>query len=146
MKSKQVSAKLRNNNWLEERLAYIWRQYFTDVKVANRVSIRFSRPSKFRFGSITLVKQNFWGRGESKILINGNFARRSVPAGVVDYTIAHELVHYAHGFSSNLPRLHRYPHQGGIIDRELKERGMAKTILIYKKWLKDYHATIRSKT
>lgn len=127
---------------MEARLETIWQAYFADVKKANQVSIRFSGPSKFRFGSIRLYKKNWLGKSASKILINGNFTKSSIPAGVVDYTIAHELVHYAHGFSSSLPRLHRYPHQGGVVNRELEKRGMTKAVGCYKRWLKEYRKLV----
>lgn len=70
------------------------------------------------------------------------FARDDVPADVVLYTISHELCHYAHGFSSSNKRLFRHPHHGGVVNREIKERGGEKYIDAYKKWIKEYRKRI----
>lgn len=70
------------------------------------------------------------------------FAKESVPVGVVRYTIAHELCHYAHGFSSTNKRLFRYPHHGGIVNRELKERGAEELVGEFKRWLRAYRKKI----
>lgn len=61
-----------------------------------------------------------------------------IPQDVVDHTIAHELCHYAHGFSSPHPRLHKYPHEGGVIKREMEERGLGFLYQSYQKWVKIY--------
>ncbi len=70
------------------------------------------------------------------------FKDENVPVGVVYYTIAHELCHYAHGFSSTNKRLFKHPHHGGIINRELTERGAQELIPIFKSWLKEYRRAI----
>lgn len=125
---------MRDNQWLLFRLEEIWRNHFPEVKQVNPVSISFGREATYRFGSIRL---NF-ETGKSQILINGRFRDTQYPQEVIDHTIAHELVHYAQGFSSPNPRLHRYPHRGGVIDRELGDRGLHHLVVFYKKWVKDY--------
>jgi hypothetical protein len=125
---------MRDNQWLLYRLDHIWRTHFPDVVQTNPVTISFGRTATYRFGSIRL---NF-STGKSQILINGQFRVESFPQEVVDHTIAHELVHYAQGFSSPNPRLHRYPHRGGVIDKELNGRGLDHLVQFYKKWVKDY--------
>ncbi len=125
---------MRDNQWLLFRLEEIWRNHFSEVKQVNPVSISFGREATYRFGSIRL---NF-STGKSQILINGRFRDTKYPQEVIDHTIAHELVHYAQGFSSPNPRLHRYPHRGGVIDKELADRGLDHLVVFYKKWVKDY--------
>ena len=76
------------------------------------------------------------------ITITSLFAKESIPVEVVRYTMAHELCHYAHGFSSQNRRMFKYPHHGGIVNKELKERGAESLILAFKKWLKIYRKKI----
>ncbi len=66
------------------------------------------------------------------------FKDQNIPSEVVDHTIGHELVHFTHGFSSTQPRLHRYPHAGGVVKREMVERGMGYLHGAYKTWVKEY--------
>lgn len=76
------------------------------------------------------------------ITITAMFKDEKIPVEVVDHTIAHELCHYAHGFSSPKPRLHKYPHHGGIIKKELKSRGMGQMIKAYTLWFKEYRQSL----
>ncbi|MBW6431705.1 hypothetical protein K0A96_00795 [Patescibacteria group bacterium] len=71
------------------------------------------------------------------ITINKLFQDKQIPEPVVISTIAHELTHYAHGFHSPLEQRYATPHAGGIIDKEMDERGLKETRLIAKKWLKE---------
>jgi len=71
------------------------------------------------------------------------FRDLSIPQEVVDHTIGHELVHYAHGFSSTQPRLHKYPHAGGVVKREMTERGMEYLHKAYKAWVIKYKEQLR---
>jgi hypothetical protein len=73
----------------------------------------------------------------SKITINGLFRDQAIPSKIIDLTIAHELCHYLHGFTGEREKLFRYPHQGGIVDLELKKRGLATDLRFQKKWLKE---------
>lgn len=125
---------MRDNNWLRDRLESIWDQYFSDTPQKNEVYIGFGRKSKYRFGSIRLRLSD----NSTHIKINGLFRDEKIPQQIVDHTIAHELVHYNHGFSSLQPRLHRYPHRGGVIDKELNTRGLNHLVVFYHSWVKQY--------
>lgn len=129
---------LRDNSWLLSRLDFLWTKYFSDVPQKNRVFIRFGREAKFRLGSIRLNRRT----KATFITITSMFKNPKVPSEVVDHTIGHELVHYAHGFSSPAPRLHKYPHAGGVVRVEMKERGMEHLSDAYKDWIKRYRQQI----
>src|SRR3989344_2173849 len=148
---------MRSNVWLKEQLDFLLKNYFSDVKVTNPIEIKFGREAKYRFGSIRLVKPrglkilrglrslrklNDQSPRKSIITITSMFAKESVPEDVVLYTIGHELCHFAHGFSSQNRRMFKYPHHGGIVNKELKERGAEDLILAFKKWLKIYRKKI----
>lgn len=143
---------VRDHDWLQKQLHFLLKNYFSDVKLTNPLEIRFGREAKFRFGSIRLIKgtkgfKKYWRSTEpqkSIITITSMFAKESVPTDVVRYTIAHELCHYAHGFSSANKRLFKYPHHGGIVNRELAERGAGELIREFKKWLRSYRKKILS--
>lgn len=128
----------RDDNWLLFRLEELWSQYFSDIKQDNKVHINFGRRAKYRFGSIKLSIED----RSSIITINGNFQNENIPQEIVDHTIAHELVHYAQGFSSPHPRLHQHPHRGGVIDTELSKRGLGYLVKFYRGWVKDYVKTL----
>ena len=66
------------------------------------------------------------------------FQDESIPEGVIDHTIAHELIHYTHGFSSPHAKLHKYPHEGGVVKSEMEKRGMGYLFKAYKDWIKKY--------
>ena len=125
---------MRDNAWLEGRLDFIWRSYFKDVPKKNEVRIKFGRAARYRFGSIRLLLAD----DSSHILINGQFKDPRLSEKIVDHTIAHEMVHYAQGFSSPHPRLHLYPHRGGVIDKELSARGLQDLVKFYHRWVKNY--------
>lgn len=72
------------------------------------------------------------------------FKDTSIPVEVVDHTIAHELCHYTHGFSSPKKQLHKYPHSGGVIQQELAERNLQHLSRAYKIWIKKYREILRS--
>ncbi len=128
----------RDNAWLLSRLDYLWSRFFSDIHQINPVKIKFGRYSKYRLGSI---KYNPASK-LSQIIITAMFKKPSVPIGVVDQTIAHELCHYAHGFSSPKLRLHKYPHHGGIINQELKRRHLEHLTAAYNTWVKQYKETL----
>ena len=130
---------MRNDIWLLSRLSHLWDLYFSDVIQDNKVFIRFGRHSKFRLGSIRMDRHTKY----TYITITGMFKDPQIPTSVVDHTIAHEMVHYTHGFSSPKPRMHRYPHHGGIIKKEMSDRNMAHLFVAYSQWLKDYKKPLR---
>ena len=127
-------ALFRDNNWLLSRLNLIWSKYFSDVWKTNPIHIKFGRYSKYRLGSIKLNQQTH----QSLITITAMFKDAGIPVSVLDHTLAHELVHFAHGFSSKRARLHQYPHAGGVVQREMEQRGMGHLNKAYKIWVKQY--------
>ncbi|HIH25596.1 MAG TPA: hypothetical protein HA226_02380 [Nanoarchaeota archaeon] len=42
-----------------------------------------------------------------------------------------------HGFNSPLPRMHKHPHKGGIVNKELKKRGFGNMISLERKWVRN---------
>lgn len=124
----------RDNRWLLSRLDNIWSKHFQDIEQVNPLFIRFGRYSKFRLGSIRLDRKT----DKSYITITGMFKDHKIPQEVVDHTLAHELVHYTHGFSSKRTRLHKYPHAGGIVNQEMRKRGMGYLLTAYRSWIKEY--------
>ncbi len=125
---------MRNDIWLLSRLDFIWSTHFSDVVQKNKVYIKFGRYAKYRLGSIRLNRKT----KDTHIIISALFKDESIPQAVVDQTIGHELVHYAHGFSSIHPKLHKYPHAGGVVNKEMKQRGMEHLYTAYKDWIKVY--------
>lgn len=130
---------MRDNKWLLSRLDYLWSNYFDDVKQVNPVFIKFGKYSRLRFGSIKMDSQ----KKHTLITITSMFKDTNIPQEVVDHTIAHELCHYTHGFSSPHTRLHKYPHEGGVIKRELAERNLVHLYHAYEDWLKIYREELK---
>lgn len=131
-------ASVRDNAWLLSRLSYIWDNFFSDIDQVNPVKVKFGRYSRYRLGSIKYTPTT----KQSTITLTGMFKKDSIPVSVVDQTIAHELCHYAHGFSSPKIRLHKYPHHGGVINTELKKRGLECLTKAYTAWVKEYKKTL----
>lgn len=140
MLSKKISNPKRDDIWLLSRLDDLWSNYFSNVEQSNSVFIRFGRYSRLRLGSI---KYDKYGK-HSYIIITGMFKDESIPVEVVDHTIAHELCHYTHGFSSNRQRMHKYPHHGGVIKKELAQRGLFRLSQAYDKWVKKYKDQLKA--
>ena len=129
---------MRNEIWLENRFDYIFKKYFFDLEATNEIIIKFSRKSRRQLGAIKQMRSRLVGKNNpTTIVINGFFRDEFIPEFVVDAVIAHELSHYAHGFNSPLPQLHRHPHRGGVIKKELAERGIADLEKRQKKWMKE---------
>lgn len=137
-----MTSELRTNEWLADLLADLWYRHFPDVAQLNDVKIKFGGKAATRLGSIK------WGRKavahpdgtkqrRSIITITGHFADPVIPETVVRAVIGHELVHYAHGFSSPNPQLYKHPHKGGVVDRELIKRGLGDTLAFHERWLKE---------
>ncbi len=129
----------RDDAWLLSRLDHLWTNYFADVKQVNPVFIKFGRYSRFRLGSIKLDKRT----KHSYVTITAMFKDPDIPVEVVDHTIAHELSHYTHGFSAPKLRLHKYPHHGGIIKKEMESRGLYHLVRAYSLWLKHYRKELK---
>lgn len=129
----------RDNTWLQQTLDAIWQRHFADIERKNTVMIKFGRFAKYQFGIITYDKCT----NVSKITINKMFQGEDVPESVVVHTIGHELTHYSHGFSSPHKRLHKYPHHGGVVDKDMRRRGLGIELAAYKRWLRDYRKHLR---
>lgn len=134
-----LSLIVRDDNWLLSRLDFLWSNFFSDVEQINPVFIKFGRFARLRFGSIQFDhrKQN------SIITITGMFKDPRIPQEVVDHTIAHELCHYTHGFSSPHKQLHKYPHKDGVIRKELEERNLVHLHDAYRAWIKSYRQELK---
>lgn len=145
---------MRDDKWLFEKLDEIWDKNFPDVAQDNDVRIVWGRRARNRLGSIKQIphfKNQISNKlqksknqkpfsdchGITVITINALFKDKTIPDYVVCSTIAHELTHYAHGFHSPLEQKYKTPHAGGIIDKEMDERGLEKDRKKAKKWLKE---------
>jgi hypothetical protein len=125
---------LRDSAWIRDELAHLWQRHFPDVPQVNRVEVRFGASWKTRLGVIGLSADG----QTSNIGINGLLSLPEAPYFVARITIAHEMVHYAHGFGSPLPRRHRHPHRGRIVERELRGRGLGAEYDVYHRWVHDH--------
>jgi hypothetical protein len=123
---------MRSADWLQQQVDELLRGPFADLEVVNRLEVHWGRKAGRRFGSITMSRD----KKESRITINGYFRDETVPEAVVQATLAHELSHYAHGFSSPLPKKYKSPHAGGVILREFKKRGLEMLFHYEKQWSK----------
>lgn len=125
---------MRDNKWLKEKLVGVWQRYYSDVTPKNEVIVRFGRNARTRLGSIKFGRRKENPR--TYITITGLFRDPEIPEFVIDAVLAHELAHYAHGFFSPHEKLHRYPHQHGVVDKELTTRGLGDILIMQKRWLK----------
>lgn len=124
---------MRTNKDLKHLLEDLLSGPFKDMPIQNSLTIEFSKRARRRFGSIRMRRD----QKVSEIRINGVFRKEEIPVEIIQATIAHELCHYAHGFSSPLPQLYKHPHQGGVIAKELKKRGLDELHQFEKKWVKN---------
>jgi len=109
----------------------IWWKHFIDIPRANTVEIDYCFPWKSRLGLIRLSLD----QSTTFIGINALLRLPQVPEYVLITTIAHELVHYAHGFGSPLPRKHKYPHANGVVERELESRELGEYLRCCNRWI-----------
>lgn len=135
----------RDDDWLCEHLDYVWKRYFDDTPRANNVDIGFAKRWKARLGLITLCESS----DTTIIRLNGLLSHPAVPECVNTITVAHELVHYSHGFGSPLPRRHPHPHHGNIVEKELLARGLGRHYDRYLDWIdrewdEFYHVNARA--
>jgi hypothetical protein len=128
---------MRDEKWLFAKLDEVWDNYFSDIPQENDVRIIWGRRARTRLGSIKAGEKRAGKHPETIITINSLLKDRKIPEYVVVGTIAHELSHYAHGFHSPLERKHSNPHAGGVVTKELKNRGLEKIYRAQKKWLKE---------
>jgi len=127
---------LRDNGWLKSRFDYIRQRYFFDVEIKNNIIVKFGRPTKTRMGSIKKGRrvENF----NSIVTINGHFRNPNIPSYVIDAVLSHEFMHYAHGFCSPHQQAFCHPHKGGVVNQDLRERGLADILKAEKVWLKTH--------
>jgi hypothetical protein len=71
----------------------------------------------------------------SFIGVNALLQHRFVPEYVLITTIAHEMVHYAHGFGSPLPRPYVHPHANNVVNNELEKRGIGNYVQQCDAWI-----------
>lgn len=123
---------MRTEDWLAERVRLLRENHYSDVPQGYPVTTRWGTRARYRFGSISARD------GKCLIMVNQLFADEQVPGYVVDETLAHELAHYAHGYGSGLPRLYPHPHRGGIIEIELRKRGLGELHERAEQWRKTH--------
>lgn len=131
----------RDNHWLTVELHRIWETFFADIPRINDIHISFARHWVTRLGLISLSHDN----QHTYIGINSLLRHEEVPDFVHVATLAHELVHYAHGFGSPLPRRQRHPHRGGIVVKELNARGLGTEQRACHQWVHDHWREFCSK-
>lgn len=152
---------MRTNYWLQSQLNILCSKYFPEVNPEKDVTISFGRKGKQRLGSIkrrdvnnrfsdSFLRRftNFFEIRDpgsesgmtlsipSIITITGYFRDEQIPEYVVIATIAHELVHYVHGFSSPMPQMYNHPHKGKVVQRELLKRGLGDIHYDSERWLR----------
>ena len=127
---------MRTNQWLSERLSHLHRTYFTDIEIKNAVLVKFGRKSKGRLGSIIARPAKGFTLPVTYITINSLFKDEIVPDYVIEATLAHEFVHYSHGFHSPLERKYKFPHKGDIVNKDIRARGMGELLDRQNVWLK----------
>lgn len=123
---------MRNNSDLQLLLDGFLAEEFSDMERSNEIVIAFGRRAKRRLGSIRMTR----GGEVSQITINGIFKDENIPEQIIRAVLAHELCHYAHGFCSPLKQKYKHPHQGGVIRREMKKRGLDLLYQFEKTWTK----------
>lgn len=127
----------RDDKWLFAKLDEVWDGFFPDIPQDNEVMIVWGRRAKNRLGSIKTGQKPGGKHGETIITINSLFKDPRIPEFVIMGTIAHELAHYAHGFHSPLEKKFETPHAGGVVNQELKDRGLEKVLKMQKRWLRE---------
>ena len=137
----QGFALARDNRWLGEHLAYVWDRFFPDTPCVNAVDIAFAKSWKARLGLITLSDEE----RTSMIRLNALLSHPDVPECLTTITVAHELVHYSHGFGSTLPPKYDHPHRNGVVEKEILRRGLGRIYGEYQGWIDShwdqfYHA------
>jgi hypothetical protein len=154
---------MRDEKWLFSKLDEVWDTYFSDVPQDNDVQIVWGRRARGRLGSIKQVRgercegardkeishfvslnsnlkphpSNLGSHLVTVITINSLFKDEAIPEYVVTGTIAHELAHYAHGFHSPLEQKFATPHAGGVVHKEMDQRGLETIRRKQHKWLKE---------
>lgn len=129
-----LSAPLIDRLDLHGYLDWIWQHFFADCLHVNTITIDYSYPWKGRLGLIRLSLDSTI----TFIGINSLLQLSQVPEFVLITTIAHELVHYIHGFGSPLPRPYQHPHAGHVVERELERRELGEHLRCCNEWIDNY--------
>lgn len=119
---------------LNSYLDRIWHDFFPDTPRINEVRIAYCYPWKTRLGLIRLSLDKM----VSFIGINTLLQLQQVPECVLVTTIAHEMVHYAQGFGSPLPRTCDHPHANKVVERELERRALGEALCGCNEWIDKY--------
>ncbi len=144
---------IRDNKWLKELMYELWDSNFADVARPNIVVTQFGKYSKRQLGSIRMAHSRSRIRSLLKsykeevdaaddksvsiITMTKYFQSELIPEVVVKLVMAHEMVHYTHGFNSPLKQLYKNPHQGNIVNKELISRGLGDELEQQEKWIKE---------
>jgi len=113
----------RDTAWLTNRVQTIWQKHFPDIPQSTLVKSRWGQRSYRSLGSIVL-KNSQTDYVYSQITISSLLKDSEIPTLIIDQIIAHEIVHYVHGFGSERKRDLKHPHQGGVIVKEFQKRGL----------------------
>jgi hypothetical protein len=127
---------MRDNFWLEQKLEEVWSRYFSDIERLNKIQVHFGKRARRRLASIRQSTFNNKS-SDTEIRVTAFYKDEKVPEYVVETTLAHELCHYVHGFASPLPQFSKFPHHGGLVDKELVKRGLGEQLKMQKKWLEE---------
>ncbi len=119
----------------------LWRTHFADVPRPNAVVTGFGYPWQWRLGRIRMSLDG----GTTEITLNGLLDDPTVPREIYVAIIAHEIVHYAQGFASPLPRAQRHAHADGAVSRELARRGLGATEGALLAWGADVWPALRAR-
>lgn len=130
MQFEDTPTSVRDHDWLINRFDMLLKGYFADVKLGYPIVVTYGLRARRRFGSISERNKH------SIIRLNALFSHPDVPEKIIDATLAHEMVHYVHGFCSGLPRQVKYPHADHAIEKELKKRGLLEMYEESDVWLK----------
>ena len=122
---------MRDDLWLRNRLDIVWDKIIPEVERKNEVVIRFKGKWKNKFAHIKMLKN-----GSTEIAINSLFRYPDIPDFILETTIAHELIHYMHGFQSPYEQKFKHPHKGGVVDKEIKKRGYDFLFSLEQDWVK----------
>lgn len=144
---------MRNNTYLQNLMYEVWEEYFNDIPRKNFVITKFGKYAKRQLGCLKYATENTKIKGLlnkygedialqdvnsiSVILLTRYFMDESVPEFLLVSTLSHEISHYAHGFHSPLPRKYRYPHRGGVVEKEMQNRGLEDILDKSEVWLKE---------
>lgn len=133
---------MRTNEWLEQKFEKMLADSFSDLEIKNPIYVKFGRRSKRQLGSISVRQIKGEPERMSLITLTGYFRDEIVPEEIIEVTLAHELVHYLHGFNSDHEQEHEHPHKGSVVNKELRRRGFSQKLTFQRNWLKENWKTI----